>query len=294
MRFMRNSLFRLGGLAAAAALAAMAFASAANAETTLEKIKREGTIKIGIFNEVPAGYVTEDGKITGESPEILRAVLKQMGDIKMDADVIDEFGALIPGLLAGRFDVIAAGMYIKPSRCEQISFTRPTVKYGETLIVKKGNPENIHSYEDIRDNDDLKIAAAAGGTEVKFAKQVGIPDDRIMIVSNYPTAVTALRTGRVHAIAPPAVTGQSIVNEAEPKDIELADPFNDPIIDGKPAVSYAGLGVRKEDKDLLAALNAGLDKIVNTEEHIAIVEPFGFGKAQMPGDKTTEEICKGM
>ena len=275
-------------------MAALLLAAASgSAETTLEKIKSDGTVKIGIFNEKPAGYVTEDGKITGESPEILRVLLKDLGDIEMNAFVVDEFGALIPGLMAGRFDIIAAGMYIKPARCEQIAFTNPTVRYGEAIMVLKGNPMKLHSYEDVRDNPEAVMAAATGGMEVKFAEASGIPQDRILLIPNYPTALAALRAGRAHAIGAPATVAQAVIDELEEGDIALADPFTHPIYEDKIAISYAGLGVRKDDQDLLDALNAGLAKLVNTPEHLALVEPFGFGQEQLPGDKLTSQVCAG-
>jgi polar amino acid transport system substrate-binding protein len=277
-----------------AGIAALVFVSASTtAETTLEKIKSDGTVKIGIFNEKPAGYVTEDGYVTGESPEILRVLLKGMGNIEMDAFVVDEFGALIPGLMAGRFDIIAAGMYIKPARCEQIAFTNPTVRYGEAIMVLKGNPLKLHSYEDVRDNPDAVMAAATGGMQVKFAEASGIPKDRILLMPNYPTALAALRSGRAHAIGAPATVAQAIVVELEDGDVEVADPFTHPIYENKIAISYAGLGVRKGDADLLAALNAGLAELANTPEHLALVEPFGFGEEQLPGDKLTSQVCAG-
>lgn len=293
MTFIRSSLGRLVGLAAAATIAALAFASTASAETTLEKIKREGVIKIGIFNEVPAGYVTEDGKITGEAPEVLRALLKDMGDIKMDAFITDEFGALIPGLIAGRFDIIAAGLYINPKRCEQVAFTRPTARYGEAIMVLKGNPMKIHSYEDVRDNPKAVMGAATGGMQAKYSEATGIPAERILLVPNYPTALAALRSGRAHAVGAPATVAQAVIAETAEGDVELVDPFTHPTYEGKEAIAYAGLAVRKQDTALLAALNAALDKFANTPEHLAMIEPFGFGKAQLPGDKPLSEICSG-
>ena len=32
-------------------------------------------------------------------------------------------GFVIPGLNAGRFDLIAAGLFITPERCEQVAFS---------------------------------------------------------------------------------------------------------------------------------------------------------------------------
>ena len=88
----------------------------ATAETTLEKARQQGYIRVGFANEAPFGYATPDGKLTGEAPEVAKAVLTRMGIAEVDG-VLTEFGSLIPGLKAGRFDIIAAGMFITPKRC---------------------------------------------------------------------------------------------------------------------------------------------------------------------------------
>ena len=54
--------------------------------------------------------------------------------------------------------------------------------------------------------------------------------------------------------------------------------------------SDGAFGFRKEDTDLLEAFNAELEKFIGTPEHIALVEPFGFGEDFLP-TKTTAELC---
>ncbi|MBV9112171.1 MAG: transporter substrate-binding domain-containing protein, partial [Hyphomicrobiales bacterium] len=85
---------------------ALATIGMAQAETTLERAKRQGYIRVGFANEAPYGFATPDGKLTGESPEVVKAVLKKIGINQVDG-VLTEFGSLIPGLQAGRFDIIA-------------------------------------------------------------------------------------------------------------------------------------------------------------------------------------------
>lgn len=97
---------------AAASLAA--YATSASAETTLQRIQRTGEVRIGYANETPFGYTTPDGTVIGESPEIAKKIFAKLGVKKVDA-VLTEWGAPIPGLKAGRFDVIAAGMTSRPS-----------------------------------------------------------------------------------------------------------------------------------------------------------------------------------
>ena len=106
-------------------------------------------------------------------------------------------------------------------------------------------------------------------------------------------ALAALRSRRAQSIALPATVAQAVVDELEEGDVEIADPFTHQIYEGKIAISYAGLGVRQADTDLLDALNAGLAKFTNTPVHLALVEPFGFGPEQLPGDKLTSEVCAG-
>ncbi len=55
---------------------------------------------------------------------------------------------------------------------------------------------------------------------------------------------------------------------------------------------HGGFAFRPDDKELYEAFNAELKKFIGTPEHIALVEPFGFGAAYLP-NKTTEELCAG-
>src|SRR5215208_1574886 len=118
---MHKNLTRRALVGVLAAAATVATLIPAHAETTLERAKREGFIRVGFANEAPYGFATPDGKLTGEAPEVAKAVLAKIGIPQVDG-VLTEFGSLIPGLKAGRFDIIAAGMFINPKRCAEIAF----------------------------------------------------------------------------------------------------------------------------------------------------------------------------
>src|SRR5512142_2320672 len=89
----RKLLLSAAGLAVTPAL----FAAPAFAEDSLDRVKKQGFIRIGFANEAPYGYATPDGKLTGEAPEVAKAVLAKMGINEVDG-VLTEFGSLIPGL----------------------------------------------------------------------------------------------------------------------------------------------------------------------------------------------------
>src|SRR3954453_15157055 len=260
--------------AAVMALAATAFTSLpAQAESTLEKAKKDGYIRVGFANEAPFGFATPAGKLTGEAPEVAKAVLAKIGIPQVDG-VLTEFGSLIPGLKAGRFDVIAAGMFITPKRCAEIQFSEPSYGIGQAMLVKAGNPKSIKDYSTIAGNPDLKLAVMAGAVEVGYAKDAGVPQDQLVVSPDQSSLLAAVQSGRADAAS---LTALSIADMAKKGEgVESTTPFGE--VAGKSGKGQGGFGFRKEDKALLAAFNGELRKFIGTPEHIALVTPFGFGK----------------
>jgi polar amino acid transport system substrate-binding protein len=274
-------------LAAAAALFAVAVAGPALAQTTLEKARESGYIRVGFANEAPFGFATTDGELTGEAPEVAKAVLAKMGIKEVDG-VLTEFGSLIPGLKAGRFDIIAAGMFVNPQRCNEIAFSEPSYGIGQAMLVPDGNPKGVKDYSSFVDNGDLKLAVMAGAVEAGYANDAGISLTQLVLLPDQSSLVAAVQSGRADAAA---LTALSIANMAEKAEgVESTKPFGE--VAGKSVKGHGAFGFRKEDTDLLEAFNAELAKFIGTPEHIALVEPFGFGKDYLP-NKTTAELCAG-
>lgn len=258
----------------------------ARAETTLERARSQGFIRVGFANEAPYGYATPDGKLTGESPEVAKAVLKRIGINEVDG-VLTEFGSLIPGLLAGRFDVVAAGMFITPARCQQVQFSEPSYGIGQALLVAEGNPHNIVDYSSIAANGDLKLAVMAGAVEVDYARDAGIADGQVIVLPDQSSLLSAVRAGRADAAA---LTAPSIAEMAEQPGVESTPPFGE--VGGKSVMGHGGFAFRKEDSDLYEAFNEELKKFIGTPEHLELVTPFGFGKGYLP-NRTTADLCAG-
>ncbi len=281
----QSGLSRRALMAAIAGVTALAAASAAQAQSTLEQAKADGYIRVGFANEAPYGFATPDGKLTGESPEVVRAVLAKMGINQVDG-VLTEFGSLIPGLQAGRFDIIAAGMFINPKRCEQILFSEPTYGIGQAFLVTQGNPKGIEDYSSLTDNKDLKLAVMAGAVEAGYAKESGVTDDQLMILPDQSSLVAAVKAGRADAAALTALSISDMASKNE--GVESTKPFGE--VAGKSVVGHGAVGFRKDDKDLQEAFNAELKAFIGSEEHLALVTPHGFGKDFLPA-KTTAELC---
>jgi polar amino acid transport system substrate-binding protein len=259
----------------------------AGAETTLEGLKGGTVLRIGYANEPPFAFLKDDGTVTGESPEIVKQVMTQMGVTKVEA-VLTEWASLIPGLRAKRFDIIAAGMFVLPKRCKQILFTDPHYKLGSAFLVKKGNPKKLHSYADIAENQDSKIAVLAGAVEQDYARGAGIPDDRMLLTPDAAAQIQAVISGRADAAAQTALAIQAMADKGG-DEVERASPF----VNKPEHLGYGGLGFRKEDKALRDAVNTAVQAWLGTPGHLKTIGQFGFTEAELPGGKSAADLCAG-
>jgi polar amino acid transport system substrate-binding protein len=273
--------------ASAAATVMLVGSGTAFAETALERIKAQGFIRVGFANEAPYGFATTDGKLSGEAPEVAKAVLAKMGLTQVDG-VLTEFGSLIPGLKAGRFDIIAAGMFINPKRCAEINFSEPSYGIGQAMLVKTGNPKAIKDYGSFKDNAELKLAVMAGAVEAGYAKDSGVPEGQLVVLPDQSSLLAAVQAGRADGAA---LTALSIADMAKKGDgVESTKPFGE--VAGKSVKGHGGFGFRKEDTDLYEGFNKELKAYLGSPEHVALVTPFGFGADYLP-NKTMEQLCRG-
>jgi polar amino acid transport system substrate-binding protein len=274
------------GAAALAVLAGSVYSgsSPASAQDSLERAREQGYIRVGFANEAPYGYATPDGKLTGESPEVAKAVLARIGIPEVDG-VLTEFGSLIPGLMAGRFDMVAAGMFITPARCQQVQFSEPSYGIGQAFLVADGNPHGIVDYSSIADNSDLTLAVMAGAVEAGYAADAGVGEGQIMVLPDQSSLLSAVRAGRADAAA---LTAPSIAEMAQQDGVESTPPFGE--VAGQSVMGHGGFAFRKEDTALYEAFNEELVNFIGSDEHIALVTPFGFGEGYLP-NRTTEDLC---
>ncbi len=266
-------------------VACVTFGVLASAQAaSLDEIKETSRIRIGYANETPFAFTETDGRVTGESPEIAKVIFEKMG-IKQVDGVLTEWGSLIPGLRARRFDVIAAGMYITPARCKQVIFTDPQYALPDTLLVAQGNPKNLHSYADIAKNPDVKLAIMAGTVNLAYARDSGVKDAQILQVPDTTAQLQAVRAGRADAAVGTQLTMKGLAKKGGEKVEAISDFSDDPAHTG-----YGALAFRPEDKALRDAVNAEMKQWLGSEEHLKTVAPFGFDRSNVT-DKTAAELC---
>lgn len=283
---------RVNGKAIAAAAAAFAVLAGpfllnqpAAAEDALEKLRKQGFARIAIANEPPFTAVKPDGTVSGAAPDVARAIFKKLGVEDVVASV-SEYGAMIPGLQAGRFDVVTAGLFMKPERCRAVAYTEPVLCDAEAMAVKKGNPLKLQSYEDVANNPDARIGAPGGGTEERLALEAGVPRDRVIVVPDGQSGIKMLQDGRIDAYSLPVLSISDLLDKADDANLEMIAP-----VKGAP-VYCDGAAFRKEDVALRDAYDKALAEMKQSGEFAKIIEPYGFSAAAAMAT-TREEQCGG-
>jgi polar amino acid transport system substrate-binding protein len=255
---------------------------------TLQRLRDAGTVRVGIAGEIPYGF-TRDGEVTGESPEVAKAVFKAIGVPNVEATQV-EFGQLIPGLNAGQYDMVAAGMAIIPQRCKQAQFSAVDYVTNTAFLVPQGNPEGVNNFEDVKVKG-VTLAVLSGTIEQQVAQALDIAD--VQTYGAQADMLQAIQAGRAYAGALTDISLRALLDQNPDAQLEVTEGFV-PIVDGVEQIQAGGFVFRKGDTDLVNAFNQELQKIHENGQWLEIVRPFGFTEDNLPpADVTTEQLCSG-
>jgi ABC-type amino acid transport substrate-binding protein len=216
------------------------------------------------YNEPPHNWVEPSGGgYKGIDFDLSSTILKSIGVTTIDEIPVDWAG-LIPGLVAGRWDMVAVGQAITPERAKQVDFTKPIYQYGLALIVPKGNPKGIKGLDQFAGN---KIGAILGSTD---ADLITAQKGELVAFKSHPEMIAGLKAGRIDAaLADETTAGYANVVSPEP-DIEIMHDWQ-----GK-AARPTGFSVRLDDTSMLKALNDGIAEIKKDGTLAQILEKYGL------------------
>lgn len=251
----------------------------------MKRIDQGKTIRLGFANEIPWAYPGENNKPLGFANAITIGVLKQMG-YKNIEPVVTDWGGLIPGLKANRFDIITGGMYILNSRCQNVDFSEPIGKFGDAFIVPKGNPKRLQNYQDLK-NMQAVMVTGAGYNTVEAAKKEGVSEKNIMQVPSGTEILAAVKAGRADAGALTYFTALTLAKESGGA-IEVTDPSALPDW----TFNWVGIGFRPQDKDFLEKFNTAQKIYLGSSQMLEDVKAYGYTSAQLPGDVKTDWVCE--
>jgi polar amino acid transport system substrate-binding protein len=263
---------------------------ATGAAGTLQRAREAGTITVGIANEAPYGFTNEQGVVTGESVEVAQAVLNRLGIAELNAVTVD-FGSLIGGLtLSRQFDMVTAGMFITPERCQAAAFSVPDYTAPTAFLVPQGNPARVQNFDQVRDQN-LTVAVLSGAVEQGYAGDSGVPEGNIQVLQDQNSLLQAVTSGRAACAALTNISLNDVVSKNPGAGVEVTSGFF-PVINGEEVISAGAFVFRPGENDILDAFNTELTALHESGEWLRIVEPFGFTQDNLPGPEvTTESLC---
>lgn len=263
----------LGTTALLAGGAAVAWWGHVSQDDALARVRRSGVLRVGYALEAPYAELDPLGQPSGESPEVARAVAERLG--LRTAWILTSFDHLIPDLLADRFDLIAAGMFITPERARQVRFTRPTLRVRPGWLTQANRPLTL-DYSAVQPSSSFRVAVLQGSVEEAQFRRRPVPADSLLSVADARSGGTAVLLGQASALALSLPTVQAMALASEGR--LAARPAMGP---GTPTQQVA-LALRESDSRLADAVDQALAGYLGSPAHLAMLARFGLGPDDLP------------
>ena len=213
-------------------------------ESTVEKIVRNGVLRVGMDTFQPWAMKDKNGKFIGFEIDVATRLAEDMG-VKVEF-VPTAWSGIIPALLTGKFDVIIGGMGILPKRALKVNFSQPYDFSGMSIVAHKVKAEGFSSLEDFN-KPEVQVAVKLGTSAVIAAKKY-LPKATLRMFENETQTYQELRNGNVHAVVGSA-----------PRPAYEALQYNDSLflpVKGTFTKEPIGFAMRKGDPDSLAFFNS--------------------------------------
>ncbi len=212
-------------------------------DSIIEKIQKEGVIRVGMSTFVPWAMKDKEGHLIGFEIDVAKKLAEDIG-VKIEF-VPTAWSGIIPALLTGKFDVIIGGMGITPKRNLKVNFSIPYDYSGMSMVAHKVKAKGFSSLDDFN-NKEVTLAARMGTTAEQAARKY-IPDAKLKLFENESQALQELNLGRVHGVVSSApMPVFHALRYPEKLFIPLKENFT------KEAIGFA---VKKSDHDTLNFLN---------------------------------------
>ena len=156
---------------------------------TLDEIKKDGKIKIGVFSDKnPFGYVDENGEYQGYDIYFANRLGEDLG---VDVNFVStEAANRIEYLQTGKVDIILANFTVTDERAEEVDFALPYMNVA--LGVVSPDSKVIESLDDWDSNDQMIVIS---GTTAETYMIDNYPDIPLQKYDSYATAKNALENG---------------------------------------------------------------------------------------------------
>src|SRR5476651_2582288 len=170
--------------------------------------------------------------------------------------VESDFDALIPSLKAKKIDAIISSLSITEKRQQEIDFTDKLYAANARLIAPKGT-KIVPTLDALKGKN---VGVLQGSTQEAYANAMWQPKGiNVVAYQNQDLIYADLASGRLDAAFQDEVAGsEGFLKQSAGKDYAFAGPS---VKDDKFFGVGTGMGLRKTDTDLKAALNKAFDSM---------------------------------
>lgn len=229
-------------------------------------------VTLGFSQNPPEAIFDETTKqASGIDWDINKGALDWLG-IKTIKTEWMPWASQVPALLSKRTDVIAGNIHVNPERVKVITFTGPAYWYGPVLIVSKGNPLGIKSYDDLKGK---KVGTISGSAADFYARKIGVN------TTAFKTEIEELQSlnqGRLEAVVEDDLVYLEFAKTNQKHNLEplwsVATP--EEMINGG-GYGMARFALRKEDCSLRMAYTYALSEMRANGMISAILKKYGLG-----------------
>ena len=237
----------------------------------LANILDTGVITVSVQNPSKPFYSGEGGRAKGFNVDFLNLLL-QNGDFKgknvvVKASEVSTYADVPKNLLEGKkVDIAIDGLTFNDEDLPGVVYTIPYVKdFGYSLISAKG--ASIQSAADLAGG---KVGILKGDPDAKAFAEQAFPGVKIVELSDEADSsgkwiVGHIKRGTVDAVM---YDYPFAVAEVEGTNLQFA------MTKIKGSDIQYRIGVHKEDKDLLAALNAAIRKATETDAYAEMLKTY--------------------
>jgi len=212
--------------------------------STLEKVLKTGTIRIGVSLFEPWAIKNKNGELNGFEIQIAKQLAKDLG-ANPEFRVV-EWENLIDVLESKEIDIIISGMAITPERALRINFSNPYASSGISLAACISQTKDMEALEELN-NSKVTIGAVSNTVSEQLAGQV-FGKAKIKSFVRSEDAISAILEGEIHALVESSPVPQFLA-------MKYPDQVDAPL--SKPLLSYkTGMAVNKGEQEFLNYLNA--------------------------------------
>ncbi len=228
----------------------------------------------------PFEFQDDSGKMSGFDLDLIQAIGEEEG-FTVEFKSLN-FDALSAAVQNGEIDIIASGVSITPDRVKQIAFSKPYMDASLGIYVGKENSD-VKSIDDLKD----KVVAAQSGTTGAEEAQKLQEEGKIgeaKILDDYNQCFLEIKNGSADAILIDVPVAESYLKDHPDTVKMVGEPY---------AADFYGIGVKKDNKELVEKINAGLDKIIKNGKYEELCKKYNLivpqsivdGTAKVPGQE---------